>query len=135
MNGQIKSELVVLDTTYKLAVEIPTSKPIVSVNAFTLAVFDEAELKETPTTENVTMLAHVAASFNPSVPDQPSAKFPENFFLQLSPPASILPNIQNADKTKTTFAIKSLSVEFASGKYNDGSIEVPGAVKGEKEVK
>lgn len=133
INGKIKTDVIIMDDTYDVSVAIPTSKPIVSKNAYTLTIFNEAEIAQTPTTENVPMMAQIAASFDSA---DSTSTFPDNFFMELSPPASILPNIKNAkDNTKTTFAIKSISIQFATGKYIEGSagaVPIPGSVKGTK---
>lgn len=133
INGKIKTDVIVMDDTYNVSVEIPTNKPVVSKNAYTLTIYNEADREATLTTDDVTMLAHIAASFDSA---ESTAKFPDNFFLQLSPPASVLPNIKKEDGT-TTFAIKSISIQFATGKYiegSEGAVDVPGSVKGTKEA-
>lgn len=128
INGKIQTDVIIMDDTYDVSVAIPTSKPIVDVNAYTLTIFNEAEVAKTPKTENVPMMAHVAASYN--VDSQ--ATFPDNFYLELSPPASILPNIKNStDPTKTTFAIKNIAIQFATGAYV-GATKIPGSIPGEK---
>jgi hypothetical protein len=128
INGKIQTDVIILDDTYDVSVAIPTSKPIVDVNAYTLTIYNEAEVALTPTTENVAMLAHVAASYNAGSTET----FPDNFYLELSPPASILPNIKDStDPKKTTFAIKNIAIQFATGAYVDAK-QIPGSVKGTK---
>jgi hypothetical protein len=128
INGKIQTDVIILDDTYDVSVAIPTSKPVVGVNAYTLTIFNEAEVAKTPTTENVAMLAHVAASYDVNSTET----FPDNFYLELSPPASILPNIKNStDPAKTTFAIKNIAIQFATGAYVDAT-DIPGSVKGTK---
>jgi hypothetical protein len=126
INGKIQTGVVIMDDTYDVSVGIPTSKPIVGDNPYTLTIFNEEEADETPTTDYVPMLAHVAASYDATS----TATFPDNFYLELSPPASILPNIQNDGKT--TFAIKNIAIQFATGVYSDAGAVIPGSVKGRK---
>ncbi|WP_428232647.1 hypothetical protein [Flavobacterium sp.] len=128
INGKIQTDVIILDDTYDVSVAIPTSTPVVGVNPYTLTIYNEAEVALTPATENVAMLAHVAASYNVDSKET----FPDNFYLELSPPASILPNIKDStDPTKTTFAIKNIAIQFATGAYVDAK-EIPGSVKGTK---
>lgn len=128
INGKIQTDVIILNDTYDVSVAIPTSTPVVKVNPYTLTIYNEAELALTPVTENVPMLAHVAASYDVDSKE----KFPDNFYLELSPPASILPNIKDStDPSKTTFAIKNIAIQFATGAYVDGK-DIPGSVKGTK---
>jgi len=134
INGKIQTDIQVMEAIYDVSVAIPTGKPVLP-NAYTLTIYNEADVATTPTTENVPMLAQIAASYDADVE---GVSFPDNFYLQLSPPASILPNIvDNKDPAnpKTKFAIKSISIEFATGKYIQGnadSLQIPGSVAGKK---
>jgi len=133
INGKIETGVVIMNDTYDVSVAIPTSKPLVSDgSAYTLTIYNQADVAETPTTDEVPMLAHIAASYDSA---DSTSSFPDNFFLQLSPPASILPDIKSTDGKSTTFAIKNISIQFATGKYIAGStdaVDVPGSVKGTK---
>lgn len=129
INGKIQTEIIIMDETYDVSVAIPTSKPVIAKNAYTLTIYNEAEVAQTLPADHVPMMAHVAASYDSA---DSTSTFPDNFYLELSPPASILPNIK--DGTKTTFAIKNISIQFATGKYV-GAADIPGSVKGTKGVK
>ena len=133
INGKIQTDVVIMNDTYDVSVAIPTSKPVVKVNPYTLTIYNQAEVAETPTTDNVPMLAHVAASYEV----ESKATFPDNFYLELSPPASILPNIQSTDAAgikTTSFAIKNIAIQFATGAYAKDDAEIPGTIKGSKKV-
>ncbi len=130
VNGNIKTDVIVMDDTYDVSVAIPTSKPSVE-NPYLLTIYNEAEVAKTPPTDDTPMLAWVAASYD----DASTSAFPDNFYLELSPPASILPSVAGAAPVKQAFAIKSISIQFATGKYiagSTGAVAVPGAVKGTK---
>lgn len=131
INGKIQTDVVIMDDTYDVSVAIPTSKPVVAVNPYTLTIYNQKEVAETPIDHNVPMLAHVAASYAVDS----TATFPDNFYLELSPPASILPNIQSTDEagaTTTSFAIKNIAIQFATGAYAEQGAEIPGTKKGTK---
>jgi len=128
INGKIQTDIIIMDETYDVSVAIPTSKPVIAQNAYTLTIFNEAEVAQTLTTDYVPMMAHVAASYDTA---DSASTFPDNFYLELSPPASILPNIK--DGAKTTFAIKNISIQFATGKYVNGK-DIPGSIQGTKAV-
>lgn len=128
LNGQIETEIVLMDATYEISVEMPTGKPVYDDTDYKLTIYSEKVRKETPKDKNVNMLAHIVASY-----DKDSvSKMPDNFYLHLSPPADILPTVKNAEGV-TTFAINSLSIKFSTGKYTTIPNKIPGSVLGEGE--
>ena len=128
INGKIETNVVIMNDTYDVSVAIPTSKPL-EANAYTLTIYNEAEVAKTLIADNVPMLAHIAASYDADS----KSTFPDNFYLELSPPSSILPNIESTEgtTTTTTFAIKNISIQFATGIYVNADT-IPGSVKGTK---
>jgi len=129
LNGQIETEIILMDETYEISVEMPTGRPIYEESDYKLTIYSEKVRKETPKDKNVNMLAHIVASFD----KESDKKMPENFYLHLSPPADILPTVKNA-KGETTFAINSLSIKFSTGKYTTNPKIIPGSVSGNGEL-
>ncbi len=105
ISGAIKTDIAINGETYDLSVDIPTSTPL-EASPYELLIYSKTEQANTPTTDNVPTLLWMEAYYNAD--GDPGA--PQNMYLELSPPASILPS-------GSTFAINSLSVTFATGTF------------------
>ncbi|MGB0175718.1 MAG: hypothetical protein ACPF9D_01040 [Owenweeksia sp.] len=105
ISGAIKTDVAINGETYDLSVDIPTATPL-QASPYELLIYSKTLQEQTPTTEDVPTLLWMEAYYNAATDTGP----PENMYLALSPPASILPN-------STSFAIKNLSVSFATGAF------------------
>ncbi|HAD98467.1 MAG TPA: hypothetical protein DCG19_13745 [Cryomorphaceae bacterium] len=105
ISGSIKTDISVNGETYDLSVDIPTSTPV-QASPYELMIYSKTEQAKTPTGENVPTLLWMEAYYDAAT----DSGAPQNMYLQLSPPASILPS-------GTSFAINNLSVSFATGAF------------------
>mgnify|MGYP001078472874 CR=1 FL=1 len=114
ITGSIQTEVVINDEEYDLSVNIPTGKPL-QAHPYQLLVYNKTLQGKTTKGDPVPVLLLMEAFYT----DATDTGAPDNMYLELGPPASILPNITSgaAPNQKTTFAIKSLTVSFATGAF------------------
>lgn len=119
VKGSIKSDIKVLDEIFDVSVDIPTAKPSFE-SPYKLQIYSKTTQASLPPSEDVPMLVRLEAHYD----TDSKSNTPENVYLELGPPESILPNTES-------FAIKSLSIVFSSGVYAHQKPETGGA-KGSK---
>ena len=112
ISGSIKTNIVIDSEVYDVQLAIPTGRPGLTA-PYKLEIYSETVQKATPIGDPVPMLVWMEASYN----DKSAATAPDNAYLELSPPASILPTVNGEESGTTAFAIKSLSISFATGEY------------------
>lgn len=107
ISGSIKTDIQIDGDVYDVTVDVPTGKPGAE-SPYELLIYNQTLQGNTPAGEYVPKLLWMEAYY--SDPESNLETTPENMYLELGPPSSILPN-------GTTFAINNLSIVFATGAF------------------